>query len=169
MSEQTEKLIRDSFPDAVIETTDVFGTLNVKITPGSLVPICELLHEHGFNYLADITAVDWAPPSVPPLQGGKQSGLQGGKQSGLQGGRIEVVYQLTALERNEKLALRVDLDRDRPEIDTVTAIWKGADFQEREVYDLMGVVFVGHPNLRRILTPENWEGFPLRKDYVIPD
>ena len=78
MSEQTEKLIRDSFPDAVIETTDVFGTLNVKITPGSLVPICELLHEHGFNYLADITAVDWAPPSVPPLQGGKID-AQGGE------------------------------------------------------------------------------------------
>lgn len=144
MSEQTEKAIRDSFPDAVIETTDVFGTLNVKITSASLVPICQMLREGGFDYLADITAVDWQD-------------------------RIEVVYQLTALERNEKLALRVDLDRDKPAIDTLATIWKGADFQEREVYDLMGVVFVGHPNLRRILTPEDWEGFPLRKDYVIPD
>lgn len=144
MSEQTEKAIRDSFPDAVIETTDVFGTLNVKITSASLVPICQMLREGGFDYLADITAIDWQD-------------------------RIEVVYQLTALERNEKLALRVDLDRDKPAIDTLTTVWKGADFQEREVYDLMGVVFVGHPNLRRILTPEDWEGFPLRKDYVIPD
>lgn len=144
MSEQTEKLIRDSFPDAVIETTDVFGTLNVKIVPTSLVPICELLRDQGFDYLADITAIDWQD-------------------------RIEVVYQLTALERNERLALRVDLNRDKPEIDTLTAIWRGADFQEREVFDLMGVVFTGHPNLRRILTPEDWEGYPLRKDYVIPD
>ncbi len=144
MSEQTEKLIRDSSPDAVLETTDVFGTLNVKITPASLVGICEMLHEHGFDYLADVTAIDWQD-------------------------RIEVVYQLTALERNEKLALRVDLDRDKPEIDTLTQIWKGANYQEREVFDLMGVVFTGHPDLRRILLPEDWEGFPLRKDYVIPD
>jgi len=144
MSELTEKLIRDSFPDAVVETSDVFGTLNVKITPASLVGVCELLHENGFDYLADVTAIDWQD-------------------------RIEVVYQLTALERNEKLALRVDLNRDKPEIDTVTPIWRGANYQEREVYDLMGVVFAGHPELRRILLPEDWEGYPLRKDYVIPD
>jgi NADH-quinone oxidoreductase subunit C len=144
MSEQTEKLIRDSFPDAVLETSDVFGILNVKITAESLVGVCEMLQSKGFDYLADTTAIDWQD-------------------------RIEVVYQLTALERNEKLALRVDLDRDRPEVDSVVSIWKGADFQEREVYDLMGVTFTGHPDLRRILTPEDWEGFPLRKDYVIPD
>ena len=144
MSELTEKSIRDSFPDAVLETTDLFGVLNVKITPASLVGICEMLHSQGFDYLADVTAIDWQD-------------------------RIEIVYQLTALERNEKLALRIDLDRAKPEIDSITSIWKGADFQEREVYDLMGVVFNGHPDLRRILTPEDWEGYPLRKDYVIPD
>jgi NADH-quinone oxidoreductase subunit C len=144
MSELTEKAIRDSLPDAVIETTNVFGILNIKIAAASLVGVCEMLHSQGFDYLADVTAIDWQD-------------------------RIEVVYQLTALERNEKLALRVDLDRQKPEVDSVTSIWKGANFQEREVFDLMGVIFTGHPDLRRILTPEDWEGYPLRKDYVIPD
>jgi len=147
MSEPIENAIRDSFPDAVLETTDVFGIPNVKITPSSLLAICEKLHsepELAFDYLADITAIDWRD-------------------------RIEVVYQLTNLASNAKVALRVDLDRDKPELDSVTSVWKGADYQEREVYDLMGVVFKGHPDLRRILLPEDWEGYPLRKDYVIPD
>jgi NADH-quinone oxidoreductase subunit C len=144
LSELVEKAIRDSFADAVVETSDVFGIPNVKITPASLAGVCEMLHEQGFDYLADITAIDWQD-------------------------RIEVVYQLTALQRNEKLALRVDLHRAKPEIDTVTPIWRGANYPEREVFDLMGVVFTGHPDLRRILLPEDWEGYPLRKDYVIPD
>lgn len=161
MSELIEKTIRDSFPDAVLETTDLFGILNIKITPASLLAVCGMLHsnpEMGFDYLADITAIDWSaiPSSVPPSQGGKTD-------------RIEVVYQLTNLAKNVKVALRVDLDREKPELDSVTSIWKGADYQEREVFDLMGVVFNGHPDLRRILLPEDWDGYPLRKDYVIPD
>jgi len=143
----TEKAIRDSFPDAVVETTDVFGIPNIKITPASLLAVCEMLHanpEMAFDYLADITAIDWQD-------------------------RIEVVYQLTNLAKNVKVALRVDLDRETPELDSVTSVWKGANYQEREVFDLMGVVFKGHPDLRRILLPEDWEGYPLRKDYVIPD
>jgi len=144
MSELTEKAIRDLYPDAVLETSDVFGTLNVKIMPSSLLDVGELLHSRGFDYLADITAVDWQD-------------------------RIEVVYQFAALNRNEKIALRLDLDRQKPEVDSIASIWKGANFQEREVYDLMGVIFTNHPYLRRILLPEDWEGYPLRKDYVIPD
>ncbi len=147
MSELIEKAIRDAFPDAVVETTDVFGVLNVKIKAESLLAVCEKLHsepELGFDYLADVTAIDWQD-------------------------RIEVVYQLTNIAKNQKVALRVDLDREKPEIDSLALIWKGADYQEREVFDLMGVVFKGHPDLRRILLPEDWEGYPLRKDYVIPD
>jgi len=142
-----EKLIRDSFPDAVLETRDVFGTLNIKLDPSALLAVCEMLRsnpECAFDYLADITTVDWQD-------------------------RIEVIYQLASLSTNRKLALRVDLDRDKPEVDSVTPVWKGANYQEREAYDLMGVIFRGHPDLRRILLPEDWEGYPLRKDYVIPD
>lgn len=145
MTELTEKAIRDAFPDAVIETAaDMGGILNIKIDPGTTVPVCEMLRSLGFDYLADVFATD--------------------RQD-----RIEVVYRITALERNEKLVLRIDLDRDKPEVDSVTSVWKGANFPEREAYDLLGVVFKGHPDLRRILLPEDWEGHPLRKDYVIPD
>lgn len=147
MNEQTEKTIRDAFPDVVIESTETDGALSLKLTPEALLPVCELLHsnaELAFDYLADITAIDWQD-------------------------RIEVVYRITALASNAKIVLRVDLDRANPEIDSVTSVWKGADYQEREVYDLMGVVFNGHPDLRRILLPEDWQGHPLRKDYVIPN
>lgn len=147
MSELITQKIKDRFPDAVIETTDIFGITHFKIEPSALLPVCEMLHdepEMGFDYLADITAIDWQD-------------------------RIEVIYHLTALARNEKIALRIDLDREKPEAASVTSVWKGANLQEREVYDLMGVVFTGHPDLRRVLLPEDWEGFPLRKDYVIPD
>jgi NADH-quinone oxidoreductase subunit C len=147
MSELTEKAIRDSFPDAVVETTEVDWVLNVKLRAEALLGVCELLRSNpdlAFDYLADITAIDWQD-------------------------RIEIVYRMTNLATNAKIVLRVDLDRERPEVDSITSVWKGADYQEREVYDLMGVVFKGHPDLRRILLPEDWEGFPLRKDYVIPD
>lgn len=145
MSEVTQKALREALPEGIREAGVDNGVLVVRPDPGSLLPVCRKLREElGFDYLADITAIDWQD-------------------------RIEIVYRLTALERNEKTVLRVDLDRDRPEIDSVASVWKGAVFQEREVYDLMGVVFRAHPDLRRILLPEDWEGFPLRKDYVIPD
>ncbi len=147
MSEMIEKTIRDTFPEAVLESTDIGGTLNIKLRPSWVLPVCEMLQSNpnmAFDYLADIAAVDWQD-------------------------RIEVIYRLTALARNEKVVLRADLDRDQAEVDSVTSVWKGADFQEREVYDLMGVTFTGHPDLRRILLPDDWEGHPLRKDYVIPD
>ena len=148
MSEFTEKAIRDAFPEAVLETTtDSQGALNVKLDPGSLLGVCEKLHSDAglaFDYLEDVTAIDWTD-------------------------RFEVVYRLRALASNQKLVLRVDLDHEKPEVNTVTSVWRGANYQEREVYDLMGVKFAGHPDLRRILLPEDWEGHPLRKDYVIPD
>ena len=145
MNELTEKAIRDAFPEAVLESAaDMDGVLNMKIDPGALLAVCEKLHSMGFDYLADVFATD--------------------RQD-----RIEVVYRLTALATNEKLVLRVDLDREKPEVDSVTSVWKGAEFSEREAYDLLGVVFRGHPDPRRILLPDDWEGFPLRKDYVIED
>lgn len=145
MSEVMEKAIRDRYPDAVVDTADVQGVLSVKLQASALVGVCEMLKgDLGFDYLMDIAAVDWKD-------------------------RIEVVYQMMALANSNKLTLKVDIDREKPEVDTVTGVWNGANFMEREVFDLMGVVFKGHPDLRRILLPEDWEGYPLRKDYVNPD
>ena len=98
-----------------------------------------------FNALADITCVDWFPREP----------------------RFEVVYQLFSIPNKKYLRLKVKLQGDDPSVDSLTPIWPGADFFEREVFDLFGVRFDQHPNLVRIMMPENWEGHPLRKDYPV--
>jgi len=109
---------------------------------------CALLRDDPgcpFNYLSDVTCVDWFP-SEP---------------------RFEVVYHLLSISKRERVRLKVRLDGDSPALESVTPIWPGANFFEREVFDLFGVRFTGHPYLRRIQMPENWEGHPLRKDYPV--
>jgi NADH-quinone oxidoreductase subunit C len=100
-----------------------------------------------FDYLADVTAVEYRDPERP----------------------LEVVYQLRALARRADLRVKIALEKREPlEVRSVVDLWRGADWLEREVYDMFGIVFEGHPDLRRILMPDDWdEGFPLRKDYPL--
>jgi NADH-quinone oxidoreductase subunit C len=98
-----------------------------------------------FNYLSDITCVDWHP-SEP---------------------RFEVIYHLLSIPHKERVRLKVRLSGENPALDSLTSVWPGANYFEREVFDLFGVRFNGHPYLRRIMMPENWEGHPLRKDYPV--
>ena len=98
-----------------------------------------------FNAIADITCLDWFPREP----------------------RFEVVYQLFSTSSKKYLRLKVKLQGDDPSVDSLTSIWPGADFFEREVWDLFGVRFDQHPNLVRIMMPENWVGHPLRKDYPV--
>ena len=98
-----------------------------------------------FNYLSDITCVDWHP-SEP---------------------RFEVIYHLLSIRQKERVRLKVKLSGETPALDSLTSVWPGANYFEREVFDLFGIRFNGHPYLRRILMPENWEGHPLRKDYPV--
>jgi NADH-quinone oxidoreductase subunit C len=98
-----------------------------------------------FNFLSDITCVDWYPAEP----------------------RFEVIYHLLSIPKKERVRLKVRLNGDSPVIDSLTSIWPGANYFEREVFDLFGVRFAGHPYLRRILMPEDWEGYPLRKDYPV--
>jgi NADH-quinone oxidoreductase subunit C len=109
---------------------------------------CALLKEDAacpFNFLSDITCVDWYPAEP----------------------RFEVVYHLLSIPKKERVRLKVRLNGASPAIESLTSIWPGANYFEREVFDLFGVRFTGHPYLRRILMPEDWEGFPLRKDYPV--
>jgi NADH-quinone oxidoreductase subunit C len=109
---------------------------------------CALLRDDPdcpFNYLSDVTCVDWYP-SEP---------------------RFEVIYHLLSIPNKERVRLKVKLSADMPALDSVTSVWPGANYFEREVFDLFGVRFNGHPYLRRLLMPENWEGYPLRKDYPV--
>lgn len=133
-------------PAAVVGATDFRGQLAITIAPALLRDICEVLRrdpELSFDFLTDITAVDRYP--VEP--------------------RFEVVYQLRSMKTRERLRLKAPLPGDGPRIDSLVGLWPGADVLEREVYDLFGVHFIGHPNLRRLLMPDDWEGHPLRKDY----
>jgi len=98
-----------------------------------------------FNYLCDVTCVDWYP--VEP--------------------RFEVVYHLLSIPRKDRVRLKVKLSGDDPVVSSVTELWPSANFFEREVFDLFGVRFEGHPDLRRIMLPDDWEGHPLRKDYPV--
>lgn len=117
-----------------------FFTLRVKESHDLFPLLKALKEEYGFNYLANLTAVDYKD-------------------------KFTVVYHIYKIPENEKVCVKIDVNRDKPEIDSAVSLWPAADFQEREVYDLMGIIFKGHPNLERILLPSDFVGHPLRKDY----
>jgi NADH-quinone oxidoreductase subunit C len=121
---------------------------SIYIEPSALHAACALLRDDPrcpFNYLSDVTCVDWFP-SQP---------------------RFEVIYHLLSISKKERLRLKVRLGGDAPAVESVTSVWPSANYFEREVFDLFGIRFTGHPYLRRLLMPEEWEGHPLRKDYPV--
>jgi len=138
----------------------------IEVSPQGLVPLCKYLRDQPdlrFNLLNCISAVDYFEPD--PKKAAKAEFQP----------HIEVVYHLWSLPNKISLVLKVLLPRwknDRagelPEVPTVSGVWRTADWHEREVYDLSGINFVGHPDPRRILCPEDWVGYPLRKDYEMP-
>ncbi|MGB9735170.1 MAG: NADH-quinone oxidoreductase subunit C [bacterium] len=83
-------------------------------------------------------------------------------------GKMAVVYHLYSMRHKHKIAIKVEVDRNNPHLPTVEGVWRGANWYEREAYDLFGIIFDGHSDLRRILMPDDWEGYPMRKDYVYP-
>jgi len=122
--------------------------LTIVVKRSAIREACAILRDDSelqFNFLADITAVDWYPNEP----------------------RFDVVYGLLSIPRHKRLRLKVKLSGDDPNLESITSVWPSANFFEREVYDLFGVRFSGHPNLRRIMMPEDWEGHPLRKDYPV--
>jgi NADH-quinone oxidoreductase subunit C len=122
------------------------GEVTLEIAPAAIVRVCAFLkNERDFVRLSTVTAVDWLPQEP----------------------RFEVVYHLHSVKGNERLRLKCRLSGDAPEIDSVTQVWRSADWYEREVFDLFGIRFAGHPDLRRIMLPDDWEGHPLRKDYPV--
>jgi NADH-quinone oxidoreductase subunit C len=115
----------------------------------------EAYHDAGFELLADLCAVDYLSHPGRTLP------------EGVKAERFEVVVNLLSLSAKRRVRIRVQVPDTDPSVDTVTEVYPGADAMEREAYDLMGVVFSGHPDLTRILMPEDWEGHPLRKDYGV--
>ena len=84
-------------------------------------------------------------------------------------GNLGVVYHLSSMQKRHRIVLKVKVPKDKPEVPSVESVWKTANWHEREAFDLFGIVFLDHPDLRRILLPDDWEGFPLRKDYKVQE
>lgn len=119
----------------------------IQVQPAALHEVCRFLKEDPalrFDYLRLISAVDWTD-------------------------RFASVYHLYSYANGHGAVLRVDLDRANPRVASVADLWPTADWHEREAYDLMGIVYEGHPEMRRIFLPDDWEGHPLRKDYQQPE
>ncbi|HVJ07055.1 MAG TPA: NADH-quinone oxidoreductase subunit C [Acidisarcina sp.] len=130
---------------AVADAKFAFDELMVTIAPDDIREACRTVQSAGYNFLEDVTCVDWYPTEP----------------------RFHVTYHIWSLPLKERLRLRVVLDSVDPSVDSITPVWPSANFYEREVFDLFGVRFNGHPNLRRIMMPDDWEGHPLRKDYPV--
>jgi NADH-quinone oxidoreductase subunit C len=131
--------------DAVLDGGIARGELTLVVAADRITEVARFLKQDGFVRLSAVTCVDLYP--MEP--------------------RFEVVYQLHSLSRSERVRLKCKVSGAAPEIDSVTGIWRCANWYEREVFDMFGIVFRGHPDLTRILMPDDWNGHPLRKDYPV--
>jgi len=154
MSERIEyQKIVAQYPDAIEEVYEFRGDTWLYVTKERLLDVCRLLRddtELRYLYISDITALDWLPYW----------------EKGEKPKRFEVVYNLYSPVSFQRLFLKVRVN-DGESVPSVTGIWEGANYPEREVYDMFGIPFEGHPNLKRILMPDDWVGHPLRKDFPL--
>jgi NADH-quinone oxidoreductase subunit C len=149
MSQRVVDILQDTFADAIVETHAQFGDDTAIVDPGAWRSIAQFLRDDprlAMDHFIDLTAVDYPDR---------------------QAGRFEVVLHLRSFGKTHRIRLKARLDDNdaAPHIDSLSDIWRGANWFERECFDMFGVVFDGHPDLRRILMYEEFEGYPLRKDY----
>lgn len=140
--------LRERFPEAVLQTAEHRGEVTVELDRGHLVEVATWLRDDPatrFRLLSDLSGTDYPERAD----------------------RISVDYHLYSFDHNARLRLKVRVPVEDPHVPTVTGVWQTANWHEREVYDFFGVRFDGHPNLVRILMPEDWEGYPHRKDYPL--
>ncbi len=139
--------LTEKFPQSVLESAEFRAELTIVVKGEDIVSICTYLRDDAklrFNFLSDLTAVDRL-----------------GRKP-----RFDVVYHLYSLEKNHRVRLKVGVDENES-VPSVTSVWGNANWYEREVFDLFGIKFDNHPDLRRILMPDDWEGHPLRKDFPL--
>jgi NADH-quinone oxidoreductase subunit C len=140
--------LREREPQTIAEVIESRGETTVVLARRDLIRICEFLVQDqslAFTFLSDITAVDHFP--MEP--------------------RFEVNYHLLSMQRRERVRIKVRVSGSDAVLPSVTGIWPTANWQEREIFDLFGIRFEGHPDLTRILMPDDWEGHPMRKDYPV--
>ena len=142
------KKLKNQFGEAIGEAQEFIGQLSVRVGRDQIVAVCMFLRDDAetpFNYLSDLTCVHYPEQVEAPF---------------------EMIYNLFSIPTNERVRLKVRTDESAG-VDSVTSVWPAANWLEREVYDLFGISFAGHPDLRRLLLPPDWEGYPLRKDYPL--
>lgn len=132
-------------PEALLDAKWDRNELTLTIAPEEILAAAQTVQAAGYNFFEDLTAVDWFPSSP----------------------RFQLSYHILSHSYKERIRLRLLVDESNPSVDSITPVWPSANFYEREVFDLFGVRFAGHPNLRRILMPDDWQGHPLRKDYPV--
>jgi NADH-quinone oxidoreductase subunit C len=138
--------LKEKFPASVLDVAEFRGETTVVVRKEEIVAVCAFLKkEMGYNFLTDLCGVDYLGKSP----------------------RFMVVYHLYNIATKERLRLKVPVEEKDPRVDTVSVVWSTANWLERECWDLMGISFNNHPDLRRILMPADWEGHPLRKDYPV--
>jgi NADH-quinone oxidoreductase subunit C len=147
--QEIRDLLVSKFSTAVLDAK-LDGVIDpwIKVAPDSVRDICLFLRDNeqtAFDALMCLTGMDYT------------------------GGKLGVVYHLHSMKWDHKIVLKVEVTADHAHVQSVESVWKTANWHEREAYDLIGVVFDGHPDLRRILLPDDWEGHPLRKDYQLPE
>ena len=131
---------------AILETIQALGETTLIADPTKIVDLCRFLKDsEKFIRLSSVTAVDWHPAEP----------------------RFEVVYHLHSLEPFRRLRVKYKVGGEKPEIESVTSVWRAANWYEREIWDMFGIHVLNHPDLERILMPTDWEGHPLRKDYPV--
>ena len=148
LKELVSEKLEDKFPGNQFKFSDYKNELSITIDKKELVDVCKFLKEDDdllFVYCTDITAVDWAKRK----------------------NRFTIVYNIFSMKNNFRLRLKSDVDENDPSIDSVSSLWGSANWQERETYDMYGIKFNNHPDLRRMYMPEEFEYHPLRKDFPL--
>jgi len=135
--------LREADSDAVLDTLFFRDRATLIVNPARVRPTLEWLKGRGYGFLASVHGVDYYPEEP----------------------RLGVLYELLDMERVDRITVKARVHTEKPELESATPLWRAANVQEREVYDMFGVVFEGHPDLRRILMPDDYEGFPQRRDF----
>jgi len=186
MSELLEKLgahLSASFPDMVLSSNIVFGELTMEVSPAGLLEVAKFLRDDelcGFEQLIDICGVDYLTYGLSEWESGGSSFTRGVNRGfsfdddelsndvSFEGKRFAVVTHLLSIKNNQRIRVKVYCDDNEfPMVDSLVNVWSSADWYEREAFDLFGILFNGHPDLRRILTDYGFIGHPFRKDFPL--
>lgn len=163
-AEQIYNLLKENFGDAILEMVSNVPTEPIiSVEPLQINVISQFLRDSNelqFDNLMNLSGVDDNNATKTTNEDGSVSS---------EGGTLSVYYHLDSFSQKHKITLKVSTNRDVPEVESVTNIWYSANWHEREAFDMFGINFLNHPDLRRILMPDDWEGFPLRKDYENPE